>query len=57
VCFFGTVLLPDLFRDVIAAKSASEAARRSPFGFEKALAAIEWLYRSGYLERRGEAEL
>jgi flavin-dependent dehydrogenase len=57
VRFLGAVSLPDLFRDVIAAPSASEAASRSPFGFETALAAIAWLYRSGYLERRDEAEL
>jgi flavin-dependent dehydrogenase len=50
VRFLGTVSLPDLFRDVIAAPSAQDAARRSPAGFEKAFAAIEWLYRSGYLE-------
>jgi 2-polyprenyl-6-methoxyphenol hydroxylase-like FAD-dependent oxidoreductase len=50
VRFLGTVSLPDLFRDVIAAPNAFEAASRSPFGFEKAFAAIEWLYGSGYLE-------
>jgi flavin-dependent dehydrogenase len=57
VRFLGSVRLPDLFREAVSAPSAFEAASRSPFGFEKAFTAIEWLYRSGYLERRDEAAL
>jgi flavin-dependent dehydrogenase len=56
VRFLGPVCLPDLYRDVIATGKRLEAARRSPFGLERALAAIEWLYRSGYLERRDTPE-
>jgi hypothetical protein len=57
VRFLGPLCLPDLYREVLAAPSASEAARRSPFGFDRAFAAIEWLYRAGYLERRDLDEL
>jgi flavin-dependent dehydrogenase len=52
VRFFGPVCLPDLYRDVLATGRRVQAARRSEFGLDRALAAIDWLYRSGYLERR-----
>lgn len=51
VRFLGSVCLPELYRDVLASGRRLEAARRSPFGQDRALAAIDWLYRSGYLER------
>jgi flavin-dependent dehydrogenase len=57
VRFLGTVCLPDLYKDVVATGNALEAARRSPAGVERALAAVEWLYREGYLETRDSTEL
>jgi flavin-dependent dehydrogenase len=57
VRFLGSVCLPDLYRDVLATGSAREAARRSPAGLERALAAVDWLYRAGYLELRDSPEL
>jgi len=52
VRFLGPVCLPDLYKDVVSTGSAFEAARRSPAGFERALSAVEWLYREGFLEPR-----
>ncbi len=57
VRFLGPVCLPDLYKDVVSTGSALEAARRSPAGRERALAAVEWLYREGYLEPRDSNEL
>lgn len=57
VRFLGPVCLPDLYKDVVATGSALEAARRSPAGVERALAAVDWLYREGYLEPRDSLEL
>jgi hypothetical protein len=57
VRFLGPVCLPDLYKDVVSTGSALEAAQRSPVGFERALSAVEWLYREGYLERRDSPEL
>jgi len=57
VRFLGPVCLPDLYRDVVSTGNALEAARRSPAGLERALAAVDWLYRSGYLEPRDPPEL
>jgi flavin-dependent dehydrogenase len=51
VRFLGAVCLPDVYRAVVATGKRLEAARHSPLGPERALAAIDWLYRSGYLER------
>lgn len=51
VRFLGPICLPDLYRDILATGKRIEAARRSPFGLKRALAAIDWLYHSGYLER------
>ncbi len=51
VRFLGPVCLPDVYRDVLATGRRLEAARRSPFGLDRALTAIDWLFRSGYLER------
>lgn len=57
VRFLGAVSLPDIYKEVLSAASAAEAARRSPLGFDRAFAAIEWLYHSGYLERCDADEL
>ena len=57
VRYFGPVCLPDLYRDVVSTGSALEAAQRSPVGLERALAAVDWLYREGYLEPRDSPEL
>lgn len=57
VRFLGAVCLPDLYKDVLATGSAREAARRSPAGLERGLAAVDWLYRAGYLELRDSPEL
>jgi len=57
VRFLGAVCLPDLYKDVLSTGSALEAARRSPAGVELALAAVDWLYREGYLEPRDSPEL
>ncbi len=57
VRFLGPVCLPDLYKDVVATGSALEAARRSPAGIERALLAVDWLYREGYLEPRDSTEL
>jgi len=57
VRFLGPVCLPDLYKDVVSSGDALEAARRSPAGFERALAAVDWLYREGYLEPRDSPEL
>ena len=57
VRFLGPVCLPDLYKDVVSTGSALEAARRSPVGLERALAAVDWLYREGYLEPRDSTEL
>jgi hypothetical protein len=57
VRFLGPVCLPDLYKDVVSTGSALEAARRSPAGLERALAAVDWLYRSGYLEPRDPPEI
>ena len=57
VRFLGSVCLPDLYKDVVSTGDALEAARRSPAGFERALAAVDWLYREGYLEPRDSPEL
>jgi hypothetical protein len=57
VRFLGSVCLPDLYKDVVSTGDALEAARRSPAGFERALAAVDWLYREGYLESRDSPEL
>jgi hypothetical protein len=57
VRFLGTVSLPELFQEVVSASSVEAAAHRSALGFDRAYAAIEWLYRSGYLEPRAEDEL
>jgi flavin-dependent dehydrogenase len=57
VRFLGPVCLPDLYKDVVSTGSALAAARRSPAGLERALAAVDWLYRSGYLEPRDPPEL
>jgi flavin-dependent dehydrogenase len=56
VRFLGAVCLPDLYREVLATGKRLEAARRSALGPDRALAAIDWLYRSGYLERRKTPE-
>jgi flavin-dependent dehydrogenase len=52
VRFLGPVCLPDLYKDVVSTGSALEAARRSSAGVERALAAVDWLYREGFLEPR-----
>jgi len=57
VRFLGPVCLPDLYKDVVSTGSALEAAQRSPVGLERALAAVDWLYREGYLEPRDSTEL
>ncbi len=57
VRFLGPVCLPDLYKDVVATGSALEAARRSPAGIERALLAVDWLCREGYLEPRDSTEL
>jgi flavin-dependent dehydrogenase len=57
VRFLGPVCLPDLYKEVVATGSALEAAKRSPAGVERALAAVEWLCREGYLEPRDSTEL
>jgi hypothetical protein len=57
VRFLGPICLPDLYKDVLATGSAREAAQRSPAGLERALAAVDWLYRAGYLELRDSPEL
>jgi flavin-dependent dehydrogenase len=57
VRFLGSVCLPDLFRDVVSTGNALEAAGRSPAGVERALGAVDWLYREGYLEPRDSTEL
>ena len=57
VRFLGPVCLPDLYKDVVATGNALEAAQRSPAGVERALAAVEWLCREGYLEPRDSTEL
>jgi hypothetical protein len=57
VRFLGPVCLPDLYKEVVSAGSALEAARRSPAGIERAFAAIDWLYRAGYLEPRESPEI
>ncbi|HLE71172.1 MAG TPA: NAD(P)/FAD-dependent oxidoreductase [Vicinamibacteria bacterium] len=57
VRFLGPVCLPELYKEVVSTGSALEAARRSPVGLERALAAVDWLYREGYLEPRDSTEL
>jgi hypothetical protein len=57
VRFLGPVCLPDLYKDVVSSASALEAAQRSPVGLERALAAVDWLYREGYLEPRDSTAL
>jgi flavin-dependent dehydrogenase len=57
VRFLGPVCLPDLYKDVLETGSALAAARRSPAGVDRALAAVEWLCREGYLETRDSTEL
>jgi flavin-dependent dehydrogenase len=57
VRFLGPVCLPDLYKDVVATGSALEAARRSPVGLDRALAAVEWLHREGFLEPEDSTEL
>jgi hypothetical protein len=57
VRFLGTVCLPDLYQDVLSAGSALEAAGRSPAGVDRALQAVDWLYRQGYLEPGESKEL
>jgi hypothetical protein len=52
VRFLGEVALPDVFREVIAGPTVAAAARRLRLPYERAFAAIDWLYRSGYLEQR-----
>ncbi|MGH9389275.1 MAG: hypothetical protein ACRD1Z_06635, partial [Vicinamibacteria bacterium] len=57
VRFLGPVCLPDLYKEVVSTGSALEAARQSPAGIERALAAVDWLYREGYLESKDSTEL
>ncbi|MGH9334163.1 MAG: flavin-dependent monooxygenase QhpG, partial [Vicinamibacteria bacterium] len=57
VRYHGPVCLPDVYKDVVSSGNAYEVASRSPFGFEPAFAAIDWLYRAGYLEECSAAEL
>jgi hypothetical protein len=57
VRFLGPVCLPDLYKDVVSTGSAVDAARKSPAGFDRALAAVEWLYRFGYLEPENPPEI
>jgi len=57
VRFLGPVCLPELYKEVVSTGSALEAARRSPVGLERAPAAVDWLYREGYLEPRDSTEL
>jgi flavin-dependent dehydrogenase len=56
VRFLGAVPLPELYKEVVSASSVEAAAHRSALGFDRAFAAIEWLYRSGFLEHRPPAE-
>jgi flavin-dependent dehydrogenase len=57
VRFLGGISLPDVYKEVVSAPSVEAAASRSPLGFDQAFAAIEWLYHSGYLERRPTNEI
>jgi flavin-dependent dehydrogenase len=57
VRFLGTVCLPDLYKDVLSAGSALAGAGRSPAGVDRALQAVDWLYRRGYLEPGESKEL
>ncbi len=50
VRYLGTILLPDLFRVATAAGTAAEAARAAEGAYEPTYAAIDWLYRHGYLD-------
>lgn len=49
VRFLGNVCLPEIFAETVRAESAAAAARTAPAPFDQAYAAIDWLYRSGYL--------
>jgi len=50
VRYLGAILLPDLFRGATAAGTAAQAARAAKGAYEPAYAAIDWLYRQGYLD-------
>jgi len=50
VRYLGTILLPDLFRVATAAGTAALAARAAEGAYEPTYAAIDWLYRHGYLD-------
>ncbi len=50
VRYLGTILLPDLFRVATAAGTAAQAARAAEGAYETTYAAIDWLYRHGYLD-------
>lgn len=50
VRFLGRICLPDLFEAALASESAASAARRTKLGFDAAMAALDWLYREGYLD-------
>ena len=50
VRYLGTILLPDLFRVAAAAGTAAQAARAVEGAYEPIYAAIDWLYRHGYLD-------
>ena len=50
VRYLGNILLPDLFRVATAAGTAAQAARAVEGAYEPTYAAIDWLYRHGYLD-------
>ena len=49
VRYLGAVLLPDLFRVAVTAKTAAQAARAAEGNYEPIYAAIDWLYQQEYL--------
>lgn len=52
VRFLDTVVLPEVFARVVDAADVASAARALALPGDRALSAIDWLYRSGYLEHR-----
>jgi len=53
VRFSGAISLPELFQQSCDAENAAAAARASGFRFDEAYRAIDWLYRSGFLQDAG----
>ncbi|HXV60084.1 MAG TPA: hypothetical protein VEK15_05280, partial [Vicinamibacteria bacterium] len=49
VRYWGSICLPDLFREVITSSDVGRVAERARFPVDRVFGAIDWLYRSGYL--------